>query len=228
MPSVLITGASRGLGLEFTRQYADAGWRVLATCRAPERAAELARLQSEHSALSVHAVDVAEPPSIERLGRELRGEPIDLLLNNAGVIGTKKNFGSLERDAWLAAFATNVIGPALMCQTFVENVARSKRRLMVSVTSGMGSIADSSGGHYIYRSTKAALNMVMHSLAQELEGRGIGVFVINPGWVRTDMGGPRAPLSREESIAAMRRVFDSVTLADTGAFLNYDGGRYPW
>jgi NAD(P)-dependent dehydrogenase (short-subunit alcohol dehydrogenase family) len=228
VPSVLVTGANRGLGLEFARQYAEDGWRVFAACRSPNQAAELARLCDGHPAASVHAVDVAEPASIDRLAGELSEEPIDLLLNNAGVIGKNQHFGSLERDGWLAALATNVVGPALMCQALVENVARSERKLMVTITSGMGSIADSSGGHYVYRSTKAAVNMVMHSLALELKARGIGVFVINPGWVKTDMGGARAPLSPQASIAAMRGVFDGVTLEDTGAFLNYDGGRYPW
>jgi NAD(P)-dependent dehydrogenase (short-subunit alcohol dehydrogenase family) len=229
MPTVLITGANRGLGLEFARQYAADGWRVIATCREPAKADELAKLAAAQSNVSVHALDVAQDGSVRALAAELSTVPIDLLLNNAGVSGPKgQSFGRTDYDGWVAALQINTLGPLRMCEAFVENVALSDKKLMVAVTSGMGSIGDSSGGYYVYRSTKAALNMVIHNVALDLRNRGIIGVVINPGWVKTDMGTENAPLSAAESIGAMRKIFDKLGPEDTGKFLNWRGGTYEW
>jgi NAD(P)-dependent dehydrogenase (short-subunit alcohol dehydrogenase family) len=225
----LITGANRGLGLEFARQYAAAGYRVFATARDPSATSELKQLTQARGKLSIHQLDVARPDTITALARELAGEPIDILLNNAGVQGGRRqSFGDIDYDAWEQALRINVFGPMRVCEAFIDNVAKSERKLLVAISSGMGSISDSSGGSYIYRTSKAALNMVMHNLALDLRPRGILSVVINPGWVQTDMGGRSAPTSPEDSIRAMRQVFDRLTPDDSGKFLNYRGGGYDW
>jgi NAD(P)-dependent dehydrogenase (short-subunit alcohol dehydrogenase family) len=229
MPSVLITGANRGLGLEFAKQYASAGYRVFATARDPARATELEALAARERSVSVHALDVANAANVRALARALSGEAIDILLNNAGVMGPKRqSFGQIDYDGMLETLRINTLAPLHMAEAFVEQVARSQRKLMVAVTSGMGSIDDSSGGSYAYRASKAALNMTYHNLALDLKARGIIAFVINPGWVQTEMGGAHAPTPVEASIAAMREVFDGMTLEQTGSFMNYRGGTLTW
>ena len=229
MPSVLVTGANRGLGLEFAKQYAASGYRVFATAREPARATDLAALAKGHSNISVHTLEVAEAASVQRLAGELAGEAIDILINNAGVMGPKRQtVGKIDFDGMLDTLRVNTLGPLRLAEAFVEQVARSERKMMVAITSGMGSIADSSGGYYAYRASKAALNMSFHNLALDLKARGIIAFVINPGWVQTDMGGSGAPLPVEASIAAMRKVFDDMTLEQSGSFMNYKGGTFPW
>ncbi|MDB4973066.1 MAG: short-chain dehydrogenase/reductase [Myxococcaceae bacterium] len=229
MPAVLITGANRGLGYEFARQYAASGYRVFATARKLGEAKPLQALAKQHKALSLHELEVADGASVRALAKELAGEAIDILLSNAGTMGPKQqSLGKLDFEGMLATFDTNTIGPLRLAEAFVEHVARSERKLIVAVTSGMGSIADSSGGSYAYRASKAALNMSYHNLALDLKGRGITAIVINPGWVQTDMGGASAPLAPSDSIAAMRKVFDAVSLADTGKFMNYTGGTLTW
>jgi NAD(P)-dependent dehydrogenase (short-subunit alcohol dehydrogenase family) len=229
MPSILITGANRGLGLEFAKQYASAGYRVFAAAREPARARELEALATSNRAVSVHALDVADAASVGALARALSGEAIDILLNNAGVMGPKRqSFGQIDYDGMLETFRINTLGPLHMAEAFVEQVARSERKMMVAITSGMGSIDDSSGGSYAYRASKAALNMTYHNLALDLKARGIIAFVINPGWVQTDMGGAHAPTPVEASIAAMRKVFDGMTLEQSGSFMNYRGGTLTW
>jgi NAD(P)-dependent dehydrogenase (short-subunit alcohol dehydrogenase family) len=228
MPSAFITGANRGLGLEFARQYAAGGWRVFATCRDPSAASALAKVAKDHPTLSVHTMDVTDGASVTALARELSSEPIDILINNAGIGGPKQALGKLDFDGWLETLRVNVLGPARVSEAFLEHVAKSDRRIIVSITSGMGSIADSSGGYYAYRSSKAALNMTMHNFALDLKSRQVIAVAINPGWVQTDMGGASAPTSPEASIEAMLRIFDQLTLDDSGNFLNYRGGTYPW
>jgi NAD(P)-dependent dehydrogenase (short-subunit alcohol dehydrogenase family) len=227
MPSVLITGANRGLGLEFARQYAQQGYRVFATSRKPEPA--LAALAGEHERISLHALEVTDGDSVRALAAELAGEPIDILINNAGTMGPRaQKLGRIDYDGFLDTLRVNTLGPLRVAEAFVEHVARSERKLMVAVTSGMGSISDSSGGSYAYRASKAALNMSFHNLALDLKERAIIAIVINPGWVQTDMGGKRAPTKVEDSISAMRKVFDALTLADSGKFKNYGGGDFAW
>jgi NAD(P)-dependent dehydrogenase (short-subunit alcohol dehydrogenase family) len=227
MPSVLITGANRGLGLEFAKQYARDGYRVFATTRRSEPA--LAALHKQYDNLSIHALEVSDAKSVGALAAELKREPIDVLINNAGTMGPKaQSFGNLDYEGFLETLQINALAPLRIAEAFVENVVKSERKLIVAITSGMGSISDSSGGSYAYRASKAALNMSFHNLGLDLKSRGVIAVVINPGWVQTDMGGKNAPTKVEDSIAAMRRVFDSLTLADSGSFKNYRGGDYAW
>ncbi|HKU42736.1 MAG TPA: SDR family oxidoreductase [Polyangiales bacterium] len=230
MPSILITGANRGLGLEFAKQYAEAGYRVFATAREPDRATELASLAKRHTSLSVHALAPTDPNSVAALARELQGQPLDILLNNAGSMGPKQqSLGRIDYAGMLETFDINSIAPLRTAEAFLDNVSKSDRKLLVALTSGMGSIADTGGGSYAYRASKAALNMIYRNLAQDLKARGVIAVVINPGWVQTDMGGPGAPLRPADSIADMRKVLDGLTLADSGTFLDYRAGKtWPW
>lgn len=227
MPSVLVTGANRGLGLEFVRQYAKDGYRVFATARTREPALEA--LAKQYDTVSQHTLEVTDGDSVRALAAELKREPIDILLNNAGTMGPKaQSLGQIDYEGFLDTLRINTLGPLRLAEAFVDNVARSERKLMVAVTSGMGSISDSSGGSYAYRASKAALNMTFHNIGLDLKNRGVIAIVINPGWVQTDMGGKHAPTKVEDSIAAMRNVFASLTLADTGSFKNYRGGDFAW
>ena len=225
--TVLVTGANRGLGLEFVRQYSGAGWHVHAACREPKEAHDLLHFAPE---VDVHKLDVTHPQQIAALARELEDEAIDLLINNAGVIGPRGlTLGSLDYDAWLEVLEVNTLAPMRMAEAFVDNVARSEGKRVVSITSRMGSIGGSDGGGgYIYRSSKAALNAAMHTLSIDLAEREITVAVLHPGWVRTDMGGSGAVLSVEQSVTGMRRVIEALTLKTSGRFFNYDGGEIAW
>jgi NAD(P)-dependent dehydrogenase (short-subunit alcohol dehydrogenase family) len=231
MPTVLITGANRGLGLEFARQYLSDGWQVYATCRDPASASELRNLAVTHGhRLRILALEVTEPGSIKTAAAELDGQAIDLLLNNAGVGGARnQTIGSIDYEAWAEVLDVNTMGPLRVSEACVEHVARSQRKLIVTLTSGMGSIADNtSGGAIAYRSSKAAVNMVMRSLAIDLAPRGITCVVVNPGWVRTDMGGSHASLTPAESVMRLRRLIDTLGLAQSGKFFNHDGREYAW
>ncbi len=231
MPSVLVTGANRGLGLEFARQYAAEGWQVFAACRAPKAAKELTRLAGESDGrIRILAMDVTEAASVRAAAAELKGESIDLLLNNAGVMGSRnEQLGRLDYAAWMKVLDVNALGPMRVVEGFLESVARSQLKRIVTITSGMGSLEDNtSGDSYAYRTSKAAVNMVMRSLAIDLAPRGITCVVVNPGWVRTDMGGSGGKLSPAESINALRSIIASLKREDSGKFLNYDGKPYPW
>jgi len=227
MPTVLITGANRGLGLDFARQYAVDGWRVIATCRNPDAAEDLRAVAGD---VTVHPLDVADVASVDALAAALSGEAIDLLLNNAGVIGARGlAFGETDYESFAETMRINVMGPLAVAERFLPHVLRSEKRLMATVTSRLGSIGlNDWGDRYIYSASKAALNAVMKSAAIDLAGKGVTVVVLHPGWVQTDMGGPKADLTPEESVTGMREVIGGLTHADNGRFLNYDGVEFPW
>jgi NAD(P)-dependent dehydrogenase (short-subunit alcohol dehydrogenase family) len=227
MPSVLITGANRGIGLEFARQYAAAGWRVVATCRDPARAKALKVVAGD---LRVCALDVGDFVAIDVLARELENEPIDILLNNAGVYGPEpQTLDSLDYAGWAETFLIDCMAPIRMSQAFLGHVEKSRLKTIVAITSKMGSIADNSSGEaYIYRTGKAALNMAFKSLAVDLAPRGIVAAVIHPGWVKTEMGGPGALISASESVSGMQELIAHLTLEDSGRFWSYDGTEIPW
>jgi len=231
MSTVLITGANRGLGLEFARQYAGEGWRVLAACREPAAAHELGRLAgSAAGGLVTLALDVAGADGAANAAQQLRDTPIDVLINCAGVMGAAhQSLGGIDYADWARVLEVNTLGPLRMIEAFTGQLELGARKLVVTLTSSMGSIADNnSGGWIAYRSSKAAVNMAVKCAAIALAPRHITCIVINPGWVRTDMGGPNATLTPEQSVAAMRRVFGSIRPADTGRFFNHDGRSYPW
>lgn len=232
MKTLLITGANRGIGLEFCNQYAAAGWRVLACCRDPGKADALNQLAARYpEQIRLHALDVTNHAQIGQLARALTDEAIDLLINDAGVYpaADKHGFGHTDYAEWMTAFNINTMAPLKMVEAFINQIARSKLKLIVTITSQMGSIDDnSSGGSYLYRSSKAAANMVVKTLAVDLKEKGITSVAFNPGWVKTDMGGPDAMIPVEQSVADMRKVINGLTLADTGKFIGNDGLVIPW
>ena len=226
MSTVLVTGANRGLGLEFARQYAKDGWRVIATVRQPEKAGALKRLGP---AVTVHRLDVADLAQIAALGRNLAGEAIDVLIANAGIMGPRLTPETVaeEAEAWLETFRVNTMAPLALAGAFEAQVARSEERKMIAITSGLGSIgSNTEGGYYAYRASKAALNAVWCSYA--IDHPLIIAVLLSPGWVRTDMGGASAPLAPEESIAGMRRVIARLGKAESGRFYGHDGKPLPW
>ena len=230
--TALITGTNRGIGLELVRQYADAGWRVHACCRDPERAQDLKSVVRAHDGVvTAHALDVTDARSRAALAKALAGAPIDLLFHNAGIYGpTGVAFGrNTTEDDWIEILRVNTIAPLKLSELLVDNVAKSRRRLIAVMSSGMGSIGDNtSGGAYLYRSSKSALNSVAKSMAIDLAPRGIIVLALCPGWVRTDMGGSKAPLPVERSVRGLRKVLEEATPADSGTFIRYEGTRVPW
>ena len=232
MKTVLITGANRGIGLEFVRQYALDGWRVLACARHLSTSGELNQMASQFpDAIHVHALDVADHEQIMQLSRELFKEKIDLLINNAGVYPTVRgaSFHQIDYEAWAYAFEVNTMAPLKMADAFYSQVSKSELKKIVTITSKMGSVTDNrSGGSYVYRSSKSAVNIAMKSLAIDLESKGIIVALLHPGWVRTDMGGPNGLISTEKSVSGMRHVIKELIHTDTGKFFAYDGQIIPW
>ena len=227
MPTVLITGANRGLGLEFVRQYADNNWKVIATCRDPETAKDLYDIQGDKEILPL---DVTDFEAIEQTSELLRSEKIDVLLNNAGVYDSDKNgLGKTNFDDWTKMLRINTIAPLKIVESFISQVVSSKRKVIVSISSLLGSLsANDTGGQYAYRSSKSALNSVNKSLSIDLARKGIISIVISPGWARTDMGGPNAAVDPIDSVSGIRRVINNLKPEDSGKFFNYDGSNIDW
>ncbi len=240
MPSVLITGANRGLGLEFVRQYAGDGWRVWACCRRPAEAEALAAVAREAgqreavapagSGVTVHALEVDRQASVDALAAELGEVAIDVLINCAGIyFRPESSYRSVNFDDWERAFRVNTLGPMRVTQALVECVARGERKAVVMITSDMGSIGGNRQGYaYEYRTSKAALNALTRNLDIELRPRGMTVVALHPGWVKTDMGGPQAPLGVVESVAGMRRVIGTLSSEHAGRCYDYQGDRMEW
>ncbi len=225
---VLITGANRGLGLEFAKQYAQDGWQVLACCRSPQQASALQALANTHGNIQILALDVADFAQIDALAQQLKDFKIDVLINNAGIYPDSGSH-EINTDDWLEAFTINSISPYKVATAFTPHVAKSRLKKIATLTSKMGSIDDNtSGGSYIYRSSKAAANMVIKSLSIDLQPQGISVVTLHPGWVQTDMGGSNALINTKTSVNGMRRVIDHLSLATTGRFINYDGQHITW
>ena len=232
MPSILITGSNRGLGLEWSRQYARLDWRVYATCRYPDEADDLRRLTRRHPNVEPHRLDVTRPDEIGAVAEALQDQPIDILLNNAGVYLEKfkgNNLEDIDYAAWEETFRVNSLGAVRVTKALSGHVARSEKRLVAAITSHMGSIAEiDSPGSYAYRSSKAALNAAMKGISLELQHHGVGVLLLHPGWVNTRMGGPNAPLSTEQSVNGMRALVDRFEMHQSGNFYRYDGSLIPW
>ena len=232
MPSILITGSNRGLGLEWARQFASDDWRVFATCRHRAEATELHQLAEKYPNLSIHRLDVTRQEEIQSLAADLNSESIDILLNNAGVYLEKfdDRLGTgLSYDDWMYTMQVNTLGPMRVAEAFSSHVARSERRLIIAITSHMGSITEiSNPGSYYYRSSKAALNACMKGLSIEMRSQGISVLILHPGWVQTRMGGPGAQISTTQSVTGMRNIADKFKPTDSGRFFRYNGTEIPW
>jgi len=225
---VLITGANRGIGLEFARQYARDGWKVIACCRGLMQAADLQQLAMAYPNIQTYALDVADFAAIEALASVLKDVKIDVLINNAGVY-PHSNPEAVDTGDWLHAFKVNSMAPFKIATAFMPNVAGSQLRKLVTLSSKMGSLDDNtSGGSYIYRSSKVAANMVMKSLSIDLRQYGISVAVLHPGWVQTEMGGPDALIDAQTSVSGLRQVIADLSLANSGQFIAYDGQVINW
>ncbi len=196
--TILVTGANRGIGLELSRQFAADGWNVVACCRNPAEAALLQQLCEQFSSIEIHPLEVTDYDQMSALAKQLSHRSIDILLSNAGIYGPKGvGFGDVDATDWRQVLEVNTIAPMMLVQAFVEQVAASQQKLVAVISSKVGSIADNaSGGSYLYRSSKTAVNQVVKSLSIDLAGRGIAVISLHPGWVKTDMGGPMPKSAR--------------------------------
>jgi NAD(P)-dependent dehydrogenase (short-subunit alcohol dehydrogenase family) len=229
MTTVLITGANRGIGLEFVRQYSNDGAKVIACAREPSRADALKALAGQQGQIEIHPLDTSDFKACAALGKQLAGEAIDILINNAGTYGPKRQSADeMDFDGWAYTLAVNTMGPLAVAQAFHQNLKRGKEKKLVTITSGMASTAETEGSYLAYRSSKAAVNNVMRNVAIGWRGEGIISVVLSPGWVRTDMGGPSASLSPEESVSGMRKVIAGLTKADSGKFLGWRGEERAW
>ena len=229
--NILITGANRGIGLAMVKYSMEQGWRVFACCRNPHNSDNLFNIAKlSNGQISVHIADMQELSTLQALSYELRNEPIDMLINNAGIYGSDKNkFGSVNVDSWLQTFQVNSIAPLKMVEAFSQQLFMGKQKLVACMSSKMGSMADNGyGNSYIYRSSKAALNAVVKSLSIDLKEQGIISVALHPGWVKTDMGGPDAEITTRQSVEQLFSHLSKLTINDSGRFIDIDGSDIPW
>ncbi|MBE9398372.1 SDR family oxidoreductase [Pontibacterium sp. N1Y112] len=225
MPTILITGANRGIGLALTKSYLKDGWRVLATTRSPGTTVA--------KGAEPLILDVTDPDSIAALKAQLCGIPIDVLWNNAGVyLDKNKPLGEIDDEDWVRTFEINTISPIRIAEALAENVAASDQKVMAFTTSKMGSLTHNGMGAYAYRSSKAALNMAVRCVEKDFSIRGISCLLLHPGHVRTDLGGSEGAIDVDTSVKGMRRVVDHVNTSNredfSGGFFDYDGSTIPW
>jgi NAD(P)-dependent dehydrogenase (short-subunit alcohol dehydrogenase family) len=230
MTTILITGASRGIGLEFVRQYVEEGATIIATCREPAKAKELnAVAQASGGKVRTMPLDVAKPDSIAALARDLKNTPIDIVINNAGISGPKEQTADkIDPEGWLETFRVNTVAPMLVAQALHANLKAGHDKKLVAITSMLGSTANHGGGMYAYRSSKAALNNAMRGLSRDWAKDGIKVGIFHPGWVRTDMGGKNAAVAPEDSVSGLRARIAALTPETNGLYLDYTGAEIPW
>ena len=223
MPTVLVTGCDTGLGVEFARQYAADGYKVYATCLDPDSAAATRAIKGD---VTVLKLDVSDLGAIEKLARDLKGQPIDILLSNAGIGRPHPPFGETDYANWRRILDVNLVGPMKLAEAFVEHVAASEMKVMAFVSSRMGSIGlNMTGGSYAYRSSKAGLNAVIKSLAIDLQPRQILVLALHPGWAKTE---PGARVDVDRSVAGMRAVIQRCSRHETGCFFAFNDTMLPW
>ena len=231
MPSVLVTGANRGLGLEIVRYYLNQHWTVHACCRRPDSADELRLLfDQSHGLITIHELDVTRTRAITALRENLAESSIDVLINNAGVsIGRADKFGSLNYSDWTKMLNVNMLGPSAVSEALLKNVERSVRKLIVFVSSDLASLSGHDGRTlYYYRTSKIGLNMLMRTMAFELQDRGITSFSYHPGWIRTAMGGDKAPVDPKESAISLGGLVESAGISISGQYFNWKGENISW
>jgi NAD(P)-dependent dehydrogenase (short-subunit alcohol dehydrogenase family) len=226
MPTVMITGAARGLGLEFTKLYAARGWKILACARKPDG------LKDVKGDVQHHPLEVTDYAAVKALARKLEGEAIDILICNAGIGGSRGSpgqaLGAFDPAEGRRIFEINVVAPLMMAEAFAGHVMRSQQKKLIAVSSILGSFANNNGGRYFYRASKAALNMEWNCLAMDLSAKGVTCVALHPGWVQTDMGGSAAPLTIDQSVPAMVKTIDGFTTAHNGRYIQYDGTELAW
>ena len=238
MPTALITGSSRGIGVEFVKQLADQGWNVIATCRNPGSAEKLSGIAAKSGGrVEVMSLDVADQNSIKALAETLKGRPIDLLMCNAGISGPKPpvvagTYGERIQDyddnTWFEVLRTNLLGPVRIAGHLADNVAAGEHKLIAFVTTRMANIEENKdGAFYMYRASKGALNTAIKNLSLELGKRGVTCVGLHPGWVRTDFS-PKGNVETPDSVSGMLKVMLNATPADNGRFITYTGDRVSW
>ncbi|WP_027856318.1 SDR family oxidoreductase [Marinobacterium jannaschii] len=227
METVLITGASRGIGLEITKQFLESGYNVISTYRG-QPSQELAALQSS-SHLVIYELEVTNENSVSKLVENVAGMPIDILINNAGVLGPEKQtLDTIDASGWLETIAVNTISPLLVSRAFIPNLELSTNPRIITISSQMGSLQRESGGMYAYGSSKAAVNKVMQMLSLELKASGITVCPVHPGWVKTDMGGSEADITVQESASGIVALAQSLDIQQTGKFFTWEAKEHDW
>ncbi len=224
----LVTGANRGIGLEFVKQLTQRGETVIATARDLDAATDLSALAKENDNLRLVSLDIADDTSIAKL-KESVTEPIDVLLNNAGCYGQSGTFPDLDFDLLTRDYEINAIGTLKVCAALLDNVKAGEKKIIASVTSKMGSIGDNtSGGSYAYRMSKTGLNMGARCMSHDLRKDDVSVFVLHPGWVQTDMGGPNGLINTQQSVEGMLKTVDVATLEHSGRFWEWNGKEIQW
>ncbi len=228
----LVTGASRGIGLEFTRQLLERGDQVFAACRQPDAAAGLQALKARHGdRLVIIQLDVSDPASITASHDAVtrHTESLDVLINNAGISGGAEPLGTVTQETLIANYKVNAAGPILMAQQYLDLIKAGEAKKIVNLSTGISSISHrESGGMYSYTASKTALNMLNKDLSIDVAGFGITSIVLDPGWVKTDMGGPNAWITPMESVTGILKVIDSLTLEQSGKFFHYSGSEITW
>jgi NAD(P)-dependent dehydrogenase (short-subunit alcohol dehydrogenase family) len=230
MKTVFITGISRGIGLKLAEEFINGGYNVIGTVRNEndkQSVLELAPFAGKH--LTVFVADVTNEQSVKAIADERHDTPIDILINNAGVLGgDKQNAGNLDFDAWMNTLTVNTIAPMRVALALLNNVKAAGQGKIVTISSIMGSLARERADSIAYRSSKAAVNKAMQCLAVDLKSENVGVYLMHPGWVRTDMGGPEADISVEESASGLYKTITNFTMTDSGRFWQYDGEELDW
>ena len=230
METILVTGANRGIGLELVKQYCNQNYQVIGTYRNENTSGEFISMSRNLNNLKVYSLDVSSDQSLKNFSSKLGDTPVDIFINNAGVFGPRdSSFNNVDERNWISVFQTNAIAPLLLTQLIIENLRNGSQKKLIYITSKMGSIDDNkSGGAYIYRSSKTALNSVVKSISLDLAKDGMKVALLHPGWVRTDMGGPNGLIDTTKSVSRMTEVIDRLSQSDSGCFFNYDGSKIPW
>ncbi|WP_096618695.1 SDR family oxidoreductase [Candidatus Enterovibrio altilux] len=227
---LLITGANRGIGLALTQLYLNAGWQVDACCRSPEKASDLNALTTQFKTLNIYDLDITDYTAVNVLSAKLFSRKFNLIISNAGYHGPKSyKFGNVSVSEWRKVLEINTIAPLKIAEAFYSQLLAGTPSIYVALSSKVGSITDNiSGGGYIYRSSKAALNAIVKSLSIDLAPQGVISVVLHPGWVKTEMGGPHALISTSTSARGLFDVIATLKQEDSGKFLNYDGQMLPW
>ena len=231
MKHCLISGANRGVGLALVADYlAQGDWHVHACCRQPEKADALREMVTNNlGRISLHQLDVTDQGSVDKLAQELKDQPIDLLINNAGIKGSvKQSRGDMDYQAWAETFAVNAMAPLRVSEAFLPHLKAANGARIATISSQMGAICHKGTGQYAYRSSKAAVNKVMSILSQELAADGITCILLHPGWVKTDMGGDHADITPKESARAIAQTIAKATLKETGHFFKWNGEPHGW
>ncbi len=229
MATVLITGANRGIGIELVRIFSENDWTVLACCRKPEEAQALADLASKSSQIEILPLDVSDATSATNLAEMLKDKTVDFLVNNAGIMGGERQGATdMDFDAWGEAFRINTMAPLRMVQVLLTNLRRSTSPKIATISSQMGALNRESAGAYAYRSSKAAVNKVMQTLACEMAMDGFIITLFHPGWVQTDMGGSQADITAVESATGLFNKMAALTADDNGRFYKWNGEEHPW